>query len=91
MRALLKNKNYILPYQVLAYTNFLTHNRESAKDYFLKLADFDTSNASLYKLLIGASYYRHGDYEQSIIYLSQVTDSHLKIDVYRYMLLCYIQ
>ena len=91
MRALLKNKNYILPYQVLAYTNFLTHNRESAKDYFLKLADFDTSNASLYKFLIGVSYYRYGDYEQSIIYLSQVTDSHLKIDVYRYMLLCYIQ
>lgn len=87
----MQNKTYVLPYQVLAYTNFLTHNRESAKDYFIKLADFDTSNASLYKFLIGISYYWYGDYEQSVIYLSQVTDPGLKIDVYRYMLLGYIQ
>lgn len=91
LRALLKDENYILPYQVLAYTNFLTHNREAAKDYFLKLADFDTSNAFLYKFLIGVSYYRYGDYEQSILYLRQVTDPGLQIDVYRYMLLWYIQ
>jgi len=91
LHSLLSNKNYVLPYQVLAYANFLTHNREAAKDYFLKLADFDTSNASLYKFLIGISYYRYGDYEQSILYLNQVTDSGLQIDVYRYMLLGYIQ
>ncbi|MEI6672350.1 MAG: hypothetical protein WCL02_03095 [bacterium] len=65
----------------------MTHNREAAKDYFLKLADFDTSNAFLYKFLIGISYYRFGDYEQSILYLNQVTDPGLQIDVYRYMLL----
>jgi tetratricopeptide (TPR) repeat protein len=87
LHALLKNKDYILSYQVLAYANFLTHNREAAKDYFLKLADFDTSNAFLYKFLIGISYYRYGDYEQSILYLNQVTDPGLQIDVYRYMLL----
>jgi len=91
LRSLLQNENYILPYQVLAYTNFLTHNREAAKDYFLKLADFDTDNAFLYKFLIGVSYYRYGDYEQSILYLSQVTDPGLQIDVYRYMMLWYIQ
>ncbi len=91
LHALLKNKDYILSYQVLAYANFLTHNREAAKDYFLKLADFDTSNAFLYKFLIGISYYRYGDYEQSILYLNQVTDPGLQIDVYRYMLLWYIQ
>jgi len=91
LRALLKDENYILPYQVLAYTNFLTHNREAAKDYFLKLSDFDSSNTFLYKFLIGISYYRYGDYEQSILYLRQVTDPGLQIDVYRYMLLSYIQ
>lgn len=91
LHALLKNKDYILSYQVLAYANFLTHNRESAKDYFLKLADFDTSNDFLYKFLIGICYYRYGDYEQSILYLNQVTDPGLQIDVYRYMLLGYIQ
>jgi tetratricopeptide (TPR) repeat protein len=91
LHALLADKEYILPYQVLAYSNFLTHNREAAKDYFLKLADFDTNNNFLYKFLIGISYYRYGDYEQSILYLNQVTDAGLQIDVYRYMLLSYIQ
>lgn len=91
LRALLTNKDYVLPYQVLAYANFLTHNREAAKDYFLKLADFDTDNAFLYKFLIGICYYRYGEYEQSILYLNQVTDPGLQIDVYRYMLLWYIQ
>ncbi|MEI7919732.1 MAG: hypothetical protein WCH65_06170 [bacterium] len=87
LHALIQNQEYVLPYQVLSYANFLTHNRESAKDYFLKLADFDTKNTSLYKFLIGISYYRYGDYEQSILYLTQVTDPGLQIDVYRYMLL----
>ena len=91
LRALLTNGKYVLPYQVLAYANFLTHNREAAKDYFLKLADFDTTNAFLYKFLIGICYYRYGDYEQSILYLNQVTDAGLQVDVYRYMLLGYIQ
>ncbi len=91
LHALLQNDTYVLPYQVLAYANFLTHNREATKDYFLKLADFDSSNASLYKFLIGISYYRYGDYEQSIVYLTQVTDPGLHLDVYRYMLLWYVQ
>lgn len=91
LHALASNKDYVLPYQVLAYSNFLMHNREAAKDYFLKLADFDASNAFLYKFLIGICYYRYGDYEQSILYLNQVTDSGLQIDVYRYSLLDYIQ
>lgn len=91
LHALLSDKEYVLPYQVLAYANFLTHNREAAKDYFLKLADFDTSNAFLYKFLIGISYYRYGDYEQAILYLNQVTDGGLQVDVYRYMLLSSVQ
>jgi len=91
LHALMQNQEYVLPYQVLAYANFLTHNREASKDYFLKLADFDSNNASLYKFLIGVSYYRYGEYEQSILYLTQVTEWWLQIDAYRYMLLWYIQ
>lgn len=91
LHALAQNTKYILPYQVLAYTNFLTHNRETAKDYFLKLADFDIHNAPMYKFLIGICYYRYGDYEQSIIYLTQIDTPALQLDVYRYMLLGYIQ
>lgn len=91
LRALDQDQDYVLPYQVLAYANFLTHYREASKDYFLKLADFDTSNSSLYKFLIGISYYRYGDYDQSVLYLTQVTEAALQTDVYRYMLLSYIQ
>ncbi|MEI7557795.1 MAG: hypothetical protein WCJ45_03000 [bacterium] len=87
LHALQSDQDYVLPYQVLAYANFLTHNREAAKDYFLKLSDFDVSNAFLYKFLIGVSYYRYGDYEQSILYLNQVADPVLLTDVYRYKLL----
>ncbi len=91
LHALQSDQDYVLPYQVLAYANFLTHNREAAKDYFLKLSDFDVSNAFLYKFLIGVSYYRYGDYEQSILYLNQVADPVLLTDVYRYKLLWYIK
>ncbi len=91
LRAAAQDKSYILPYQVLAYTNFLTHNRESAKEYFATLATFDTSNVFLYNFLIGICYYRYGDYEQAVLYLNQVTDPWLQIDVYRYMLLSYIK
>lgn len=85
------DKEYVLPYQVLAYANFLTHNWETAKEYFLKLASFDTKNSVLYTFLIGVSYYRYGDYDQSILYLNQVSNPALQADAYRYMLLSYIQ
>ena len=90
LKAVLTNNEYVLPYQILAYANFLTHNRDSAIQYFLKLADFDTVNVSLYKFLIWASYYRYGDYEQSVVYLSQVEEVALQTDEYRYLLLDYL-
>jgi len=85
----LEDNKYILPYQILAYTHFLTNNRESANDYFLKLADVDISNKNLYKFLIGISFYRSKEYSQAILYLSQVNDASLQTDAYRYMLLSY--
>lgn len=86
----LEDNKYILPYQILAYTQFLTNNREAANDYFLKLADVDTSNQSLYKFLIWIGFYRSKDYEQSILYLSQVDSPELQTDSYRYLILGYI-
>jgi tetratricopeptide (TPR) repeat protein len=85
----LEDNKYILPYQILAYTHFLTNNREAANDYFLKLADVDISNKDLYKFLIGISFYRSKEYDQSILYLSQVNDTGLQTDTYRYLLLSY--
>jgi tetratricopeptide (TPR) repeat protein len=83
----MKDDQYILPYQILAYANFLSNNRDVATQYFLKLADFDAANKANYIFLVGVSQYRMGDYDQSVLYLNQVTDPLLLTDVYRYELL----
>lgn len=88
--AVMQNPDYVLPYQVLAYSNFLSNNRDVAAEYFLKLASFDKVNSDNYLFLVGASYYWQGDYEQSLLYLTQVTNPQLQTDVYRYELLSYV-
>jgi len=90
LRAVAQNSSYVLPYQVLAYTNFLTHNREAAKQYFLTLTKIDSQYVAMYRFLIGVSHYRIGEYQQSILYLNQVVDPALQTDAYRYMLLGYV-
>ncbi|MFA5748153.1 MAG: hypothetical protein WC872_03520 [Candidatus Absconditabacterales bacterium] len=89
--ALSKDENYILPYQILAYSNFLTNNREVAIEYFSKLSEFDQTNKDLYQFLIGACFYRLDDNQQSMLYLSQVKIDVLQTDVYRYQILNYIK
>lgn len=87
LSALMQNTDYILPYQILAYTNFLSNNWDVSAEYFLKLADFDQTNRDQYMFLVGVSYYRQGEYDQSVLYLNQVQASGSLTDVYRYQLL----
>ena len=84
-----QNKEYILPYQILAYTHFLTNNRDTAIAYFTKLADIDKDNLHMYMFLIGNSYYRKGDYTSSLLYLSQAGTIE-KTDTLRYQILDYL-
>jgi len=96
---LVEDENYILPYQVLAYSAFLTNSRDDAIDYFLKLTDLDRQKSDRYKFFIGVSYFWLDDTENSVLYLSQIEDkiledkdSNLKellTDTYRYLLLNY--
>ncbi|MFZ2151113.1 MAG: hypothetical protein WAZ12_05345 [Candidatus Absconditicoccaceae bacterium] len=86
----IKDEAYILPYQILAYSHFLTNDRETAIDYFFKLIDINPVKEDNYKFLIGISYYRNEKYEQSVLYLSQIKGEIYKIDVYRYLILNYI-
>lgn len=88
--ALLQDGDYILPYQVLAYANFLSTNRDVSTQYFLQLLPLDKVHTDRYLFLVGISYYRQWDYEQTLLYLTQVTDKALFTDVYRYQLLSYI-
>lgn len=85
-----KNEKYILPYQILAYSHFLSNNWDTAIEYFLKLADFDQNNKDMYNFLIGSSYYRKGEYSSSVLYLSQVHKTN-QTDTLRYLIQDYIQ
>lgn len=90
LSVLSQDTEYILPYQILAYANFLSNEREISAEYFLKLAHFDQSNANRYLFLVGASYYWDGSYEKALLYLRQVSDDSLLLDVSRYQLLSYL-
>ncbi len=90
VESLLQNKDYILPYQVLAYSNFLTNNREKAIENFYTLTSLDIENKNKYNFYIWVSQYWLGEYTKSILTLSQITsDPTYKMDSYRYLLLNY--
>jgi len=87
----LKDKNYILPYQILAHSHFMTHNRDTAIEYLLILKDLESKQVDRYTFLIGVAHYWRGDYTQAILYLNQVSSGAYVADAYRYMFLSYIK
>lgn len=88
--SILQNREYILPYQILAYSNFLTNNREKAIESFYELNSLDIENQDKYNFHIWVSYYRLWNYQKSILTLSQLANtSEYKLDSYRYLLLNY--
>lgn len=89
VQALLQNDQYILPYQILSYSNFLTQDREKSIDYFYKLSSLDSENYEKYNFYIWMAYYRYGNYEKSIAALIPLINTSYKADVYRYLLLDY--
>ena len=90
--AVLEDNDYILPYQVLAYSNFLTKNWDKAISYFYNLSSLDIENKNKYDFYLWISYYWQWDYENSVSTLYQlISDPNYKGDVYRYLLLDYEQ
>lgn len=88
----LEDNDYILPYQVLAYSNFLTKNWDKSISYFYDLSSLDIENKNKYDFYLWISYYWKWDYENSVTTLYQlVNDEKYKMDVYRYLLLNYEQ
>ncbi len=84
-----KNENYILPYQILAYSHFVLNNRSVAKEYLLKLSELDPPNKQRYLFMLGVSSFRMDEPRDAIVYLWQVTDAVTKSDVLRYQLISY--
>ena len=52
LTSLQRNSNYILPYQVLAYANFLTNSWDTSAEYLKKLIELDPNNAEKYRFLM---------------------------------------
>jgi len=91
LETILQDENYILPYQILSYAHFLTNNRETAIEYFLKLASFDTKNTDTYQFLIWVSYYWENDFTSSILYLTQNKSAKYQTDTIRHLLVNYLE
>ena len=89
--SLQQNSDYILPYQVLAYANFLTNSRDTSVEYLKKLVDLDPNNAEKYRFLIWVAYYRNEKYEQSVVMLSMIKDEKLRLDTQRYLINNYLK
>lgn len=89
LQAVLQDDSYILPYQILAYADFLTHQYASSIEYFLKLLRLDPSQKDMYTFFVGIAYYGKKDYENALLYLRQVTQPALVADVARYSILLY--
>ncbi|HCY20348.1 TPA: hypothetical protein DIC40_00450 [Patescibacteria group bacterium] len=91
LETILQDDNYILPYQILSYAHFLTNNRDTAIEYFLKLANFDKKNTETYQFLVGVSYYRKSDFTSSILYLAQNKSGKYQTDTLRYLIVNYLE
>jgi hypothetical protein len=89
--SLQKNSNYILPYQVLAYANFLTNSRDTSIEYLKKLVDLDPKNTEKYHFLMWVAFYRNEKYEQSVVMLSMIKDESLRLDTQRYLINNYLK
>ena len=88
--SLQQNSNYILPYQVLAYANFLTNSRDTSVEYLKKLIDLDPNNAEKYRFLMWVAFYRNEKYEQSVVTLSMIKSDKLRLDAQRYLISNYL-
>ena len=88
--SLQQNSNYILPYQILAYANFLTNSRDTSIEYLRKLIDIDPNNSEKYRFLMWIAYYWDEKYQQSVVMLSLIKDNKLRLDAERYLVLNYI-
>ena len=88
--SLQKNSNYILPYQILAYANFLTNSWDTSIEYLKKLTELDSNNAEKYRFLMWVAYYRNEKYGQSAIMLSMIRSESLRLDSERYLIRDYL-
>jgi len=84
-----QNINYILPYQILAYSHFVMNDRTIAWDYFNELKKKDIKNSDKYNFLLGVCYFWQWKYTDSIIFLKQASSTEYVSDIFRYLAIWY--
>lgn len=82
--------DYILPYQILAHTDFTMGKRSSAVHYFSQLLKLDYQEKNLYLYHLGVCYYRLQKFSDAVLYLAQITDPSILLDSDRYLILSYL-
>ncbi|GHW02528.1 hypothetical protein AGMMS50249_3140 [candidate division SR1 bacterium] len=91
LNAVSQNTKYILPYQVLAYSNFFSNSRDAAIEYFTTLKSLDPESNDKYTFFIGIAHYRAENYTNSVLYLSQIKSTSIYYpDIQRYLILDYL-
>ena len=85
-----EHPEYILPYQILANTEFSMGKRASAASYFSQLLKLDPQEKNLYLYMLGVCYYQIGEYSDAVLYLAQISDSRILLDSDRYLILSYL-
>ena len=85
-----EHPDYILPYQILANTDFSMGKRASAASYFSQLLKLDPQEKNLYLYMLGVCYYQIGKYSDAVLYLAQISDSRILLDSDRYLILSYL-
>lgn len=82
--------NYILPYQVLANTDFVLGKYESSLAYFEQLLKIDYQQKNNYLYHLGILNYQLWNFTEAVLYFSQITDQNLMLDGDRYLVLSYL-
>ena len=88
----IENSSYILPKQILAYSYFFMWDYKNAIKYFKELKEYDNKNNEDYTFFMWVSYYWLNKYDNSLLFLDQVSDKYPHYqDVLRYKLLSYMK
>ncbi len=83
-----QDTKYILPYQILAYSDFLTNNLHACISYFQTLTKKDPAKHNSYIYMMAVSYYWVGEYTNAILHFNQLKQyKALRTDVLRYLIL----
>ncbi len=90
LEVIAKDPNYVLPYQILAYTTFLQRDRAQSTNYIRELLARDSLQRPMYQFMLWVIAFRQWNYQEAILYFLWVEDKELNQDVLRYLSLSYI-